>query len=129
MVGRQEKREDRTVGAALEVTLVDPPRGLDVGLTVGAGRTLALLGPNGAGKSTVLRTVAGLHAPARARVVVGDTVLSDVGAGGRAFWSPPRHRAVGLLDQQPDLFGHLTVRGNVMFGPRAAGASRHADRT
>jgi molybdopterin molybdotransferase len=129
MVARQGKREGRTGGAALEVTVVDPPRGLDVALTVAAGRTLALLGPNGAGKSTVLRTVAGLHAPARARVVVGDTVLSDVGAGGRAFWSPPRHRAVGLLDQQPDLFGHLTVRGNVMFGPRAAGASRHAART
>ncbi len=118
-----------TGGARLEVTLTDPPRGLDVSIEVRPGRTLALLGSNGAGKSTVLRTVAGLHAPGRARVVVGDTVLSDVGNGGRASWSPPRKRAVGLLDQQPDLFGHLTVRGNVMFGPRAAGASRRAART
>ncbi|WP_081474861.1 gephyrin-like molybdotransferase Glp [Isoptericola variabilis] len=116
-------------GAGLVVEITDPPRGLDVALELAPGRTLALLGPNGAGKSTVLRTIAGLHAPARARVVVGDTVLSDVGTGGRAFWSPPRQRAVGLLDQQPDLFGHLTVRGNVMFGPRAAGASRHEART
>lgn len=116
-------------GARLQVTVTDPARGVDLTFDVPPGRTLALLGPDGAGKSTVLRTIAGLHAPARARVVVGDTVLADVGNGNRAFWSPPRSRAVELLDGRPDLFAHLTVRGNVMFGPLAAGVSRREART
>lgn len=115
-------------GARLQLTLTDPPLGLDLSLEVAPGRTLALLGPDRAGRSTVLRTVAGLHAPARARVVVGDTVLCDVGNGRRAFWSPPRQRAVGLLGPEPRLVEHLTVRGNVMVSPRAAGASYRAAR-
>lgn len=109
--------------------MIDPGRGIDLSIDVAPGRTLALLGPEGAGKSTVLRTVAGLYAPAGTRVVVGDTVLADVGNGHRAFWSPPRSRAVELLDGTPDLYAHLTVRGNVMFRQLAAGVPRRAART
>jgi molybdate transport system ATP-binding protein len=43
---------------------------LDVDLEVGWARCVALAGPSGAGKTTVLRTVAGLHRPARGRVSV-----------------------------------------------------------
>ena len=115
-----------TSGGNLAVRLNDPERGLTLDLTVPAGRTLVVVGPNGAGKSTFLRTVAGLHLPAEARVVVGDRTVTDTNAREHV---PARSRGIGLLDQTPGLFGHLTVRGNVTFGPRAAGVPRRQART
>ena len=76
------------------------------------GETVALVGPSGAGKSTVLRAVAGLVRPA------GDRAR----ANGRD-WSaslPPERRSVGFVFQDYALFPHLSVRGNVAFGGRAA---------
>jgi molybdate transport system ATP-binding protein len=37
---------------------------------------------------------------------------------------PPRQRRVGLVQQEFALFPHLSVRGNVAYGPLARGASR-----
>lgn len=87
----------------------------EVSLTVGAGETVALLGPSGCGKSTVLRCVAGLERPDAGRV----------GIGGRdATALPPEARHVGLVFQDYALFPHLSVLGNVAYGPRMRGARR-----
>jgi molybdopterin molybdotransferase len=112
------------VAPELTVELEDASRGLDLALVARAGRTLVVLGPNGAGKSTTLQTVAGLYTPARARVRVGDEVLVDVGPGRPGTVLPPQARRIAYLDQRPALFTHLSVLGNVMFGPRSTGASR-----
>lgn len=111
--------------AHLTATAHDTQRRLDVDLTLHAGRTLVVVGPNGAGKSTLLRTLAGLHLPAQAHVTVGGHVLTDTATRTSV---PARSRSIVLLDQQPGLFGHLTVRSNVTFGPRSAGMRRHAAR-
>ena len=94
---------------------------LAAALEVPPGQVLALVGPNGAGKSTVLRTVAGLLAPSRGRVVLGDEVLVDTAT---RVDVPPRDRHLGVVFQSHLLFPHLTARENVAFAPRARGVDR-----
>lgn len=90
-------------------------RGLNVQLTVGSGEVLALVGPNGAGKSTVAAVIAGLLAADRALVRVGDRTLTETDRGVQVA---PHRRRVGLLLQDPLLFPHLSVLGNVAFAAR-----------
>jgi heme ABC exporter ATP-binding subunit CcmA len=87
--------------------------GLD--LDVARGEIVLLRGPNGAGKTTALRVCAGL-----VPVVDGDaTVLGvDLRVDPRAV-----RRLVGLLAHATALYEDLTVRDNVRFWGRAAGAS------
>ncbi|GGR90936.1 ABC transporter ATP-binding protein [Deinococcus sedimenti] len=86
-----------------------------VSLDVAAGETVALLGPSGCGKSTVLRVVAGLERPDAGSVAV---------AGRDVTGLPPEARGVGLVFQDYALFPHLSVLGNVAYGPRVRGAGR-----
>lgn len=92
--------------------------GLDVALRVPAGTLLAVMGPNGSGKSTLLEAVAGLVPLTAGHVLLGDEVLADAAAG-RAL--PPHRRRLGVALQDGLLFGHLSARENVAFGPRAQG--------
>lgn len=98
-------------------------RGVDVEFGVGAGEVLAVLGPNGAGKSTALHVIAGTVRPDEGSVRVGDRILTDTSAGVQV---PTHRRRVGLLLQDPLLFPHLRVAGNVAFGLRDAGKSEAA---
>ena len=92
---------------------------LDVTLSVREGARVGLIGPNGAGKSTLLELLAG-HLP-----------LSDghIRLGGRVLDEPGTHvavhrRGVVASSQDPHLFVHANVRGNVEYGPRAHGVPR-----
>ncbi|WP_432483073.1 sulfate/molybdate ABC transporter ATP-binding protein [Kineococcus esterisolvens] len=115
------------MSAGLEVAVRHAPRALAVDLDVAPGEVLAVLGPNGAGKSTLLDLLAGLLRPTAGRVAVGGRVLSAAGPG-REVFVPAHRRGVALLAQDPLLFPHLSVAGNVAFGPRSAGAARRAAR-
>src|SRR5260370_2290646 len=95
-------------------------RGFDIEFDVAAGQVLAVLGPNGAGKSTALHVIAGLVHPERGVVRVGQRVLTDTAA--RAHVAT-HDRRVGLLLQDPLLFPHLSLTGNVAFGPRSSRAT------
>jgi ABC-type sulfate/molybdate transport systems ATPase subunit len=95
-------RRDFTVRAAVQVA---------------AGERVALFGPSGAGKTTLLEVVAGLVAPRRGRVVLGGRVLTSTAPPVRAV--PPWQRRVGLLRQDPGLFPHLSVRGNLTYARSA----------
>lgn len=88
-----------------------------VSLDVAAGETVALLGPSGCGKSTVLRVVAGLERPDAGSVAVARRDVTGL---------PPEARGVGLVFQDYALFPHLSVLGNVAYGPRVRGAGRAA---
>ena len=79
---------------------------------VGAGVT-GVFGPSGSGKSTLLALLAGLLAPARGTIRLDDRVLVDTQA--RRF-VPPWDRHVGLVFQDGQLFPHLTVRQNLLYG-------------
>ena len=85
---------------------------------VAAGERVALFGPSGAGKTTLLEVVAGLVTPRRGRIVLGDRVLTSTSPPVRAV--PPWQRRVGLLRQDPGLFPHLPVRGNLTYARTAS---------
>ena len=85
-----------------------------------AGGRLALLGPNGSGKSTLLSALAGLIPVARGEVVLDGRILEQAGRMHRR----PEERRIGLLDQKPRLFPHLSVVQNIAFGPRSRGVDR-----
>ena len=89
---------------------------LEAALTLEPGAITALSGPSGAGKTTLLRCLAGLTwLPGE--VTVGDEVWQD----DRRF-VPTHRRAVGVVFQETSLLPHLSVRGNLLYGARRAGA-------
>ena len=88
------------------------PITLDVALTTGVGLT-ALVGPSGAGKTTMLNVIAGLIRPDRGLVQIDDEVLVDTA---RRLWLPAHARHIGYVFQEPRLFPHLSVRGNLGYG-------------
>ena len=85
-------------------------------LRVRAGEFVSLLGPSGCGKSTLLRIIAGALPADEGSVTVG----------GRPVTGPSPDR--GMLFQTPMLFGWLTTRDNILFGPRAQRAARRHER-
>jgi len=82
-----------------------------VDLHVPGGHVLVILGPSGAGKTVLLTTLSGLRAVRSGRVGLAGADITD---------SPPEQRKIGMVFQDGALFPHLTVRENIMFGPRAA---------
>jgi NitT/TauT family transport system ATP-binding protein len=72
---------------------------------------VCIIGPSGCGKSTLIRILAGLD-----NASSGEVLLDGAPVKG-----PGRDR--GMVFQGYSLFPWLTVKGNVMFGPRMAGQS------
>lgn len=72
-----------------------------------------LSGPSGSGKSTLLALIAGLLRPTRGRITLDDRVLADTARG---IFLPPQQRHIGLVFQDAQLFPHLTVRQNLLYG-------------
>lgn len=81
----------------------------EVSFTLPNGQTLAVLGTSGCGKSTLLKVMAGLETADR-----GDIRLDGASLSGR----PPGRRQTVYLYQEPLLFPHLDVAGNIGFGLR-----------
>ena len=111
--------QDTGRGQDLHVAFELPERDVVVDLEVEAGRTTALIGPNGSGKSTVCSVVAGLLDAENGQVVLGERVLD----GPEGFVRAGRRR-VALLSQEPGIFTHMSVLGNVVFALRCQGVSR-----
>lgn len=93
---------------------------VDVALDVAGGETVAVMGPSGAGKSTLLQALAGLEPLTAGEIDVGGRIVDRVSVP--RVRTEPMNRGIVLLGQDARLFPHLSVRENVAFGPRAAGA-------
>ncbi|MGK4218562.1 ABC transporter permease [Kocuria marina] len=116
----------RAAGEApgLTVRVEQDGRGVAAEFAAEPGTTAALIGANGAGKSTVFDMIAGLLAPDRGEIRVGDESVLRAGGATRDVWVPAHRRGVALMAQEPLLFPHLSVLDNVAFGPRASGAGK-----
>jgi len=86
------------------------------GVTFGVAKdeTLAVLGRSGCGKTTLMKAIAGLTPPDAGAVVLDGQALDGL---------PPEKRGVVYLYQEPLLFPHLDVRGNVGFGLKLRGVA------
>jgi branched-chain amino acid transport system ATP-binding protein len=90
-----------------------------VSLEVAQGSIVAIVGANGAGKSSLIRTIAGMHRPARGRILFR----------GRDIAGWPSHRVcdqgIGQVPEGRQVFPTLTVAENLAMGamlPRARAA-------
>ncbi|WP_278387699.1 molybdenum ABC transporter ATP-binding protein [Pseudomonas oryzihabitans] len=98
---------------------------LDVDLALPGRGVTALFGPSGSGKTSCLRCVAGLEPAARGRLVVAEETWQD---SDRGLFLPPHRRALGYVFQDANLFEHLDVRRNLLFGwKRVAPAARRLE--
>jgi molybdate transport system ATP-binding protein len=88
-----------------------PPRGVT-----------ALFGASGVGKTSCLRMIAGLDPAARGVLSLNGQIWQD---SRQRIFLPPHRRRIGYVTQEPGLFDHLDVRGNLDFAARRAG--RKAD--
>ena len=84
----------------------------DVDLSIDRGEFVCLIGASGCGKSTLLRIMAGLEVPSDGSVTVdGERVAGP-------------HPDRGMVFQDYALFPWMSVRENIVFGPRQQGKSR-----
>lgn len=90
---------------------------LDIDAHVAPGEVLTVMGPSGSGKSSLLAYVGGFLDPAfeaSGRVRVGDVDLTALA---------PEDRHAGILFQDPLLFPHMSVAGNLVFAlPQGSGS-------
>ncbi len=75
------------------------------------GGTLCLFGPSGAGKSTLLSAVAGFLPLHAGEIRWAGRVMADA-----TRQTPPWRRRFAYVEQQANLFNHLTVRQNILYG-------------
>jgi molybdate transport system ATP-binding protein len=80
-----------------------------------AAGVTGVFGPSGAGKTTLVNMIAGLVAPDRGRIVLGEQVLFDSVA---RIDLPAHRRRIGYVFQEGRLFPHLTVAANLDYGRR-----------
>jgi branched-chain amino acid transport system ATP-binding protein len=98
----------------------------DVSLEIGEGTIVAIIGANGAGKTSLIRTIAGMHRPARGRVRFRGTDISG--------WQSHQvcNLGIGQVAEGRQVFPSLTVDENLEMGallPRArAQRARNRDR-
>jgi putative ABC transport system ATP-binding protein len=98
-----------------------------VSLAIDRGEVVAVTGPSGSGKSTLLSCLAGLDEPDGGMVRIDGRRLSRRPEEERARL---RGEAIGVLYQQDNLVGHLSVEQNVALAQRLGGpvdAARRAE--
>jgi len=86
-------------------------RGID--LSVAPGEVVCVIGPSGSGKSTLLRCVNLLAEPTSGTIRVAGVEVTDPDCDIDAV-----RRGIGMVFQQFNLFGHLTVLENVTIAQR-----------
>jgi molybdate transport system ATP-binding protein len=99
-VGIQARFQHRYPGFTLDVDLDLPGKGVT-----------ALFGPSGCGKTTLLRCLAGLTRAAHGRLSVHGAVWQD-----ENHFTPTHQRALGYVFQEANLFAHLNVQRNLLYG-------------
>jgi putative ABC transport system ATP-binding protein len=95
-----------------------------VSLAAEAGELIAVTGPSGSGKSTLLACLAGLDEPDGGSVSVDGTRISRRSEEERARI---RGASIGMLFQQANLVGHLSVADNIKLAQHIGEGSSSAE--
>ncbi|MBU1564555.1 MAG: molybdenum ABC transporter ATP-binding protein [Proteobacteria bacterium] len=99
-----------------------PGFALHVDLHLPAGGVTALFGHSGSGKTTLLRCIAGLERAPGGRLCVNGELWQD-----EEHWLPTHKRGVGYVFQEPSLFPHLSVLGNLQYGMKRTSDPQRID--
>src|SRR5829696_4136024 len=87
----------------------------DMDLDVQDGEFMILVGPSGCGKSTALRMIAGLEDISSGELKIGGEQVND---------KAPKDRDIAMVFQNYALYPHMTVRENMGFALKLAGADK-----
>ncbi|KMW56830.1 Various polyols ABC transporter, ATP-binding component [Candidatus Rhodobacter oscarellae] len=88
-------------------------KGID--LDIKDGEFIIFVGPSGCGKSTLLRMIGGLEETSRGAIVLDGTDVTD---------QPPSKRGLSMVFQSYALYPHMSVRDNMGFSLKTAGAPK-----
>lgn len=110
-------------GQHIRLTLPRAHFTLQVALDLPGQGITVLFGASGSGKTSLLRCVAGLERAHQAKIQIGHTTWQD---DTRGIFVPTWRRALGYVFQEPSLFDHLTVEGNLTYGLKRLGARASA---
>ena len=92
---------------------VEVIKGVD--LEIKTKEFVVFVGPSGCGKSTLLRMIAGLEPITAGDLEIGGQRMNDV---------DPSKRGIAMVFQSYALYPHMTVRDNMGFALRFAGAAK-----
>src|SRR6201992_1489076 len=87
----------------------------DASLEIENGSFVVFVGPSGCGKTTLLRLIAGLEDVTGGRILIDGAAVTHV---------PPAKRGLSMVFQSYALYPHMSVRGNIAFGLKMAGAPK-----
>lgn len=85
---------------------------VDINLRVKQGEKIVICGPSGSGKSTLIRCINSLEPIQSGKIVVDNITLDNNPKNIQQI-----RREVGMVFQQFNLFGHMTVLENCMLAP------------
>ncbi len=85
-----------------------------VTLTLKDGEYVSVIGPSGCGKSTLIKNIAGIITPDEGEIYFDGRRVNEL---------PIENRGIGYVFQNIALFPHMSVWGNVTYGPRVRGLS------
>ena len=86
-----------------------------INLTIEDGEMVVFVGPSGCGKSTLLRMIAGLEDTSYGKIWLDGQDVTD---------KIPSERALSMVFQSYALYPHMSVRDNIGFALKTAGAGR-----
>lgn len=86
-----------------------------VDLAIKEGEFVVFVGPSGCGKSTLLRMIGGLEDISRGTLEIDDINVTA---------EPPAKRGLAMVFQSYALYPHMSVRDNMGFGLKTAGAPK-----
>jgi putative thiamine transport system ATP-binding protein len=94
---------------AFSLSLGDKTLIKDLSFEIANGQVLSIMGPSGIGKSSLLHFLSGSLSPNL--TTTGEAFLNDEALHTKAT----QDRKVGLLQQMPLLFPHMSITENLMF--------------
>ena len=88
----------------------------DITMEINDGEYVCMLGPTGSGPTEILQVIAGLVKPTSGKIYFDDLDVTEF---------EPEDRLIGMVFEQFNLFPHLSVLDNLLFGPKKILRSLH----